>query len=270
MLYYTPQIWCSDNTDPIDRLEIQYGTSFIYPVSSVGSHVSASPNHQTGRVTSLKTRAVAATPGTFGYELDLNKLSSGEKEEIRGQIKEYKKYARLVQQGAVLPPDRSADSGHRGMGICLRRRKRSARPGGDDPAACQYGCVLYQTQGAWRKIPYTARRTRRQDIQQHSAHGSRDPGPGRAGRIQGVPVAFRTGRAGGVRLWQRERETEKGIQRQESRARQRSGRIAVHSAPARPEAAGRRAAEEDRVFAERLSRHHDELRWLYMELYWKF
>ena len=113
MLYYTPQIWCSDNTDPIDRLEIQYGTSFIYPVSSVGSHVSASPNHQTGRVTSLKTRAVAATPGTFGYELDLNKLSSGEKEEIRGQIKEYKKYARLVQQGLYyrLTDPQTADTG---------------------------------------------------------------------------------------------------------------------------------------------------------------
>ena len=113
MLYYTPQIWCSDNTDPIDRLEIQYGTSFIYPVSSVGSHVSASPNHQTGRVTSLKTRAVAATPGTFGYELDLNKLSSGEKEEIRSQIKEYKKYARLVQQGLYyrLTDPQTADTG---------------------------------------------------------------------------------------------------------------------------------------------------------------
>ena len=113
MLYYTPQIWCSDNTDPIDRLEIQYGTSFIYPVSSVGSHVSASPNHQTGRVTSLKTRAVAATPGTFGYELDLNKLSEEEKDEIRGQIKEYKKYARLVQQGLYyrLTDPQTADTG---------------------------------------------------------------------------------------------------------------------------------------------------------------
>ena len=99
MLYYTPQIWCSDNTDPIDRLEIQYGTSFIYPASCVGSHVSASPNHQTERVTPLKTRATAAMAGTFGYELDLNVLSGEEKEEIRRQIAEYKKFASLVQRG---------------------------------------------------------------------------------------------------------------------------------------------------------------------------
>ena len=117
MLYYTPQIWCSDNTDPIDRLEIQYGTSFIYPVSSVGSHVSASPNHQTGRATSLKTRATAATAGTFGYELDLNKLSKEEKEEIRVQIREYKKYARLVQQGLYyrLTNPQTADTGAWGV-----------------------------------------------------------------------------------------------------------------------------------------------------------
>lgn len=100
MLYYTPQIWCSDNTDPIDRLEIQYGTSFIYPASCVGSHVSASPNHQTGRCTTMKTRAIAAMPGTFGYELDLNKLSEEEKQEIRQQVKEYKKYAALIQGGS--------------------------------------------------------------------------------------------------------------------------------------------------------------------------
>ena len=99
MLYYTPQIWCSDNTDPIDRLEIQYGTSFIYPASSVGAHVSASPNHQTGRITSLKTRGMVAMAGTFGYELNLNELSDEEKDEIRRQIAEYKKYASLVQTG---------------------------------------------------------------------------------------------------------------------------------------------------------------------------
>ena len=68
MMYYTPQIWCSDNTDAIDRLRIQYGTSFGYPVSVVGSHVSAVPNHQTGRKTPLHTRGVVAMSGTFGYE----------------------------------------------------------------------------------------------------------------------------------------------------------------------------------------------------------
>lgn len=99
MLYYTPQIWCSDNTDAIDRVRIQYGTSFGYPVSAAGSHVSACPNHQTGRYTPMKTRAVTAMAGTFGYELDLGKLTAEEKAEVRGQIKDYHKYAELIQNG---------------------------------------------------------------------------------------------------------------------------------------------------------------------------
>lgn len=99
MLYYTPQIWCSDNTDAIDRLEIQYGTSFIYPASCVGSHVSAVPNHQTGRVTPFKTRGIVAMAGTFGYELDLTVLPEEEKEEVRGQVQTFKRYASLIQQG---------------------------------------------------------------------------------------------------------------------------------------------------------------------------
>lgn len=99
MLYYSPQIWCSDNTDAIDRVNIQYGTSFGYPISSVGSHVSAVPNHQTGRVTSLKTRGVTAMAGTFGYELDLGKLSEDEKEEIRRQIQDYHRFGELIQKG---------------------------------------------------------------------------------------------------------------------------------------------------------------------------
>ena len=99
MMYYTPQIWCSDNTDAIDRLRIQYGTSFGYPVSVVGSHVSAVPNHQTGRKTPLHTRGVVAMSGTFGYELNLMKLSEEEKQEIREQIAEYKSYAPIIQNG---------------------------------------------------------------------------------------------------------------------------------------------------------------------------
>ena len=99
MMYYTPQIWCSDNTDAIDRLRIQYGTSFGYPVSVVGSHVSAVPNHQTGRKTPLHKRGVVAMSGTFGYELNLMKLSEEEKQEIREQIAEYKSYAPIIQNG---------------------------------------------------------------------------------------------------------------------------------------------------------------------------
>ncbi len=99
MLYYTPQIWCSDDTDAIERIQIQHGTSFGYPVSAVGSHVSAVPNHQTGRVTSIQTRSVVAMAGSFGYELDLNLLSEQEKEAVKQQIKDYKKYWNLIHNG---------------------------------------------------------------------------------------------------------------------------------------------------------------------------
>ena len=99
MLYYTPQIWCSDNSDAVDRLRIQYGASFGYPVSAMGAHVSAVPNHQTGRITPLHTRGVVAMSGTFGYELDLLKLTEEEKDEVRSQIGEFRKYAPLIQNG---------------------------------------------------------------------------------------------------------------------------------------------------------------------------
>ena len=99
MLYYSPQIWCSDNTDAIDRIKIQYGTSFGYPISAMGSHVSAVPNHQTGRITPLSTRAVVAMAGSFGYELDLNKLTEEEKHQVKQQIQTCKKYWKLIHQG---------------------------------------------------------------------------------------------------------------------------------------------------------------------------
>ena len=99
MMYYTPQIWCSDNTDAINRTKIQYGSSFFYPVSVVGSHVSAVPNHQTGRITSLNTRGITAMAGTFGYEMNPALLSEEDKAVIREQIKTYKKHEALICQG---------------------------------------------------------------------------------------------------------------------------------------------------------------------------
>ncbi len=99
MLYYSPQIWCSDNTDALDRVKIQYGTSFFYPVASMGAHVSACPNHQTGRTIDLNTRGVVAMHGTFGYELNLNKTSPEEKASIREQIRKYREYEGLIREG---------------------------------------------------------------------------------------------------------------------------------------------------------------------------
>lgn len=99
MLYYTPQIWCSDDTDAIERIKIQHGTSYGYPISAIGSHVSAVPNHQTGRVTKLRTRGIVAMAGTFGYELDLSLLTEKEKEEVKRQIRDYKKHGDLIRSG---------------------------------------------------------------------------------------------------------------------------------------------------------------------------
>ncbi|MDO5298117.1 MAG: alpha-galactosidase [Clostridia bacterium] len=99
MLYYTPQIWCSDNTDAVDRLTIQYGTSFCYPVCTMGAHVSAVPNEQTGRMTPLKTRGVVAMSGAFGYELDLSRISQEDKQVIRAQIRTYEDNYDLIHDG---------------------------------------------------------------------------------------------------------------------------------------------------------------------------
>ncbi|MBD5550374.1 MAG: alpha-galactosidase [Lachnospiraceae bacterium] len=99
MLYYCPQIWCSDDTDAHERTLIQYGTSFFYPISTVGAHVSAVPNHQTGRVTSIQARGTVAMAGSFGYELDLNILCEEERQEVKKQVKAYKEHQDLIYNG---------------------------------------------------------------------------------------------------------------------------------------------------------------------------
>lgn len=99
MMYYTPQVWTSDNTDAIERLSIQYGASFGYPVSVISSHVSAVPNHQTGRETDIDTRAIVAFPSNFGYELDLTRLSDDEKKSIKSQIDSFKKDWDVIHNG---------------------------------------------------------------------------------------------------------------------------------------------------------------------------
>lgn len=99
MLYYAPQGWASDNTDGIERIKIQYGTSLVYPLSSIGSHVSAIPNHQVLRNTPLSTRANVAYFGTFGYELDMGKLTLAEQVTIQQQILFMKEYREVIQFG---------------------------------------------------------------------------------------------------------------------------------------------------------------------------
>ncbi len=99
MLAYFPQIWTSDNTDSLSRAGIQWGTSYAYPVSAMSCHVSACPNHQTGRVTPFSSRGHIASLGATGYELDLGKLTEKEREAVRAQIAAYRRVAALVQTG---------------------------------------------------------------------------------------------------------------------------------------------------------------------------
>lgn len=107
MLYYSPQIWCSDNTDALDRLFIQYGTSFFYPASTVGAHFSTVPNHCTGRISSPEARMASALSGTFGYELDLTRYSAEELEQLRGYSELYRKCGRMIRTARLyrlVPP----------------------------------------------------------------------------------------------------------------------------------------------------------------------
>lgn len=99
MLYYSPQIWTSDDTDAIERLEIQYGTSIVYPPSAMSAHVSACPNHQTKRTSPFKTRGDVAMAGAFGYELDLTKLNDEERGLVRRQVADYHRYYDVIQNG---------------------------------------------------------------------------------------------------------------------------------------------------------------------------
>lgn len=99
MLYYSPQIWCSDDTDAIERLRIQEGTALLYPLSAISAHVSMCPNEQLGRTTPIETRALVALSGTFGYELDFARLSETELSQIPAQIAMYRKYHPLIENG---------------------------------------------------------------------------------------------------------------------------------------------------------------------------
>lgn len=99
MMYYAPQAWCSDDTDAVERIKIQDGTSYGYTQNIWGAHVSAVPNDQVGRLTSLDTRAAVAYFGDFGYELDITKMAADELATIKKQVAFYKQYRHLFQFG---------------------------------------------------------------------------------------------------------------------------------------------------------------------------
>ena len=99
MMYYGPQIWCSDDADAIERLSIQESTAMLYPLSSIGAHVSVCPNHTVGRVTPFETRGYVALAGTFGYELDITKLDARDAAMVKRQTEMYRRFNELVREG---------------------------------------------------------------------------------------------------------------------------------------------------------------------------
>ena len=139
MLRYSPQIWCSDNTDAINRLDIQYGTSFFYPMSAAAAHVSVCPNHQTGRSVPLATRTCVAMTGAFGYELDLGKLTEQEQEQVRADILAFKQREALLREGRyhrLTPPGHrfaawmtvSRDGGQALLSVVMREAEGNPLP----------------------------------------------------------------------------------------------------------------------------------------------
>ncbi len=126
MLYYSPQIWCSDDTDAVERLAIQEGTALIYPVSTIGAHVSVCPNHTVGRTTPFETRGDVALLGTFGYELDITKLSADEREQVKEQVEKYHKYNDLIREGDYYRLASVADNGYYDSWMIVDKEKDRA------------------------------------------------------------------------------------------------------------------------------------------------
>jgi len=125
MLYYAPQAWTSDDTDAVERLKIQYGTSYGYPIVSMGSHVSAVPNHQLNRITPIKTRAEVAYFGTFGYELDLNKLPEEEVAQVCEYTQFMKDHRELIQFGTFYRLQSPFESNEAGWMVVSADRKEA-------------------------------------------------------------------------------------------------------------------------------------------------
>ena len=126
MLYYSPQIWTSDNTDAIDRLRIQEGTALIYPLSAMGAHVAACPSHTNGRVTPFATRGLVSLPGCFGYELDLTKLTEEELAMIPGQLEDYRRYGPVFHDGDYYRLASYGENGEYDALMAVTKDKRTA------------------------------------------------------------------------------------------------------------------------------------------------
>lgn len=122
----SPQIWCSDDTDAVERLAIQEGTAMVYPVSTIGAHVSVCPNHTVGRITPFETRGNVALLGTFGYELDITKLSAEEKELVKKQTADYHKYNELIREGDYYRLASIAENGRYDSWMIVEKTKKKA------------------------------------------------------------------------------------------------------------------------------------------------
>lgn len=114
LLYYMPQTWTSDDTDANERLQIQYGTSIVYPPAAMGAHVSAVPNHQTGRIASFQMRGDVALAGNFGFELDLTALPQQELDQAKEQVLAIKSLRDTLQKGVFTPPGKPLLQGNFG------------------------------------------------------------------------------------------------------------------------------------------------------------
>ncbi len=126
MLFYSPQIWCSDDTDAIERLSIQEGTAIVYPLSSMGAHVSDCPNHTVGRVTPFETRGYVALAGTFGYELDITKISEKDIDLIPKQVQMYHKFNSLVRMGDYYRISSYRENGYNDCWMVVSKEKNHA------------------------------------------------------------------------------------------------------------------------------------------------
>ncbi len=126
MLFFSPQIWCSDDTDAYERLSIQAGTEMIYPLSTMGAHVSASPNHISGRVMPFDVRGAVAYAGTFGYELDITAIPEEEREAISEQVSIYHSISSVIRDGDYYRIARVSENVLYDSWMCVAKDKKRA------------------------------------------------------------------------------------------------------------------------------------------------